>query len=91
MWKKTNYFKRLFNPVCDEMELHKRQKKRDDVRLEHLPTVYEGPVCGVHKKWDAYNFKNDFNSDGEFHGVVLGVWQEQKKLEPTFGTFVNRA
>ena len=38
-----------------------------------------------------FNFKNDFNATGEFHGVVLGIWNEQKKLEPTFGTYANRA
>ena len=38
-----------------------------------------------------YNYVNDFNATGEFHGVVLGVWNEQKKQEPTFGTLANRA
>ena len=38
-----------------------------------------------------FNLKNDFNATGEFHGVVLGIQNEQKKLEPTFGTYANRA
>ena len=27
-----------------------------------------------------YVYKNDFNRDGEFHGVVKSVWEEEKKL-----------
>ena len=37
-----------------------------------------------------FNFRNDFNATGEYHGVIPGVWNEQKKLEPSFGTLANR-
>ena len=38
-----------------------------------------------------YDYKKDFNSNGEFHGVVLSIWVNQKKEEPSFGTYANRA
>jgi len=35
------------------------------------------------------DYKTNFNSNSESHGVVLNMWANQKKEEPSFGTFAN--
>ena len=38
-----------------------------------------------------YDFRRDFNDNGEFHGAVMAKWSEQKKVEPKFATHQFRA
>ena len=38
-----------------------------------------------------YNYNKHFNANREFHGVCLSMWDKQRKQEPSFGTFSNRA
>ena len=38
-----------------------------------------------------YDYKKDFNSNGEFHGAVMEKWNLQKKKETKFATYQNRA
>jgi hypothetical protein len=45
----------------------------------------------LNKKGLLYNYKLDFNDQGQFHGLVISIWEEQRKIDPTFGTARNRA
>ena len=38
------------------------------------------------KKGILYNYKKDFNEEGQFHGAAITLWEEQRKKEPKFGT-----
>ena len=38
-----------------------------------------------------FDFRKDFNMNGEFHGVTLGMWKRAKQDDPKFGTYQNRA
>jgi len=43
------------------------------------------------RKGVKYLFNEDFNSKGDFHGVMKVIWREVRKKDPTFGTGANRA
>jgi hypothetical protein len=43
------------------------------------------------RKGILYQFDEDFNSRGEFHGVAIDHWHKIRKDDPTFGTGVNVA
>jgi hypothetical protein len=43
------------------------------------------------KKGILYNYKIDFNNKGEFHGVCINLWNEERKLDGSFGTNKNKA
>lgn len=34
-----------------------------------------------------YNFRRDYNEDGEFHGVTLGMWDVARTTVSKFGTY----
>ena len=38
------------------------------------------------KRGIQYNYKTDFNNDGEFHGVTLAMWEKAKEGDDKFGT-----
>lgn len=42
-----------------------------------------------HEKDTKYNFKTDFNGEGEFHAVVKRLWDNEMKKDPKFGTGVK--
>jgi hypothetical protein len=33
-----------------------------------------------------YNYKEDFNKDGQFHGPMIQKWEKQRKIDPTYDT-----
>lgn len=39
----------------------------------------------------VYSFNEDFNSTGDFHGVMKVVWREERKKDPSYGTGSNGA
>jgi len=43
------------------------------------------------RKGVKYLFNEDFNSKGDFHGVMKVIWREERKKNPSFGTGANRA
>jgi len=38
-----------------------------------------------------YNWKKDFWKKGEFHGVMVQLWDDIRKIDPLFGTGRNQA
>jgi len=38
-----------------------------------------------------YNWKKDFWKQGEFHGVMVQLWDDIRKIDPLFGTGCNQA
>ena len=42
-------------------------------------------------KGTEHLFNEDFNKQGEFHGLVKKKWKEMRKTDPTFGTGSKRA
>jgi hypothetical protein len=55
-----------------------------DKMMQHIS--YDWKAKGI-----GYNYKLDFNSEGEFHGVVIEHWNRIRKKDPKFGTCPNRA
>ena len=43
------------------------------------------------EKGIRYNFANDFNRKGDFHGVIKTMWRKIRESDPSFGTGADRA
>ena len=61
----------------------------------YQPSTFDKMMQSIGYDWLAkgikFNYKEDFNDQGEFHGVVKDFWKRHQKKDPTFGTCPNRA
>jgi len=62
----------------------KLQPSTFDKYLEQLTIVFA-------EKGIKYNYANDFNKNGDFHGVVKSMWSKIREKNPSFGTGDDRA
>jgi len=63
---------------------NKLQPSTFDKYLEQLTIVFS-------EKGLKYNYANDFNKNGQFHGVVKSMWGKIREKDPSFGTGSDRA
>ena len=77
--------------VCVEVEDQSRSKKRQTLPTPNLRAISETAFCRFQKKGINYCHQKDFNGPGEFHAVLVRLWNEEREKDKTFATGIQTA